>query len=81
MEEGFKKMNKEQLEEKKKKLEIEINEYNNGINIEKMKINKYKEENERKQHNYTPFIFELLKTMSQQGILQEKYKEIIDEQK
>ena len=79
--EEFNKMNKEQLEERKKKIEIEINEYNNGINIEKMKINKYKEENERKQHNYTPFIIELLKIMGEQGILQEKYKEIINAQK
>lgn len=79
--EELNKMNKEQLEEKKKKIEIEINEYNNGINIEKMKINKYKEENERKQHNYTPLIFELLKIMGEQGILQEKYNEIIEEQK
>ena len=52
-------MNKEQLEEKLKNIELEINECNNGINIEKMKMNKYKEENEKRQHNYVPIIFEI----------------------
>ena len=74
------KMNKEQLEENLKKIELEINECNNGINIEKMKINKYKEESERKQHNYTPFIFELLKIMAQNNILGEIYQQNINEQ-
>ena len=64
-------MSKDQLEEKLKNIEFEINECNNGINIEKMKMNKYKEENERRQHNYVPFIFELLKQMSEKGIINE----------
>ena len=62
-------MNKDQLEEKLKSIELEINECNNGINIEKMKMNKYKEENEKRQHNYVPLIFELLKHMSEKGII------------
>jgi ubiquitin carboxyl-terminal hydrolase L5 len=73
-------MNKEQLEEKLKKIESEINECNNGINIEKMKINKYKEENEKRQHNYVPLIFELLKIMDEKGILQEEYNKELYEQ-
>ena len=38
-------MNKEQLEQKLEKIEKEINDCNNGINIEKMKNNKKKEDN------------------------------------
>ena len=68
-------MNKEQLEEKLKNIELEINECNNGINIEKMKMNKYKEENEKRQHNYVPIIFELLKQMSEQDIINELLSE------
>ena len=68
-------MNKEQLEEKLKNIEFEINECNNGINIEKMKMNKYKEENEKRQHNYVPIIFELLKQMSEQDIINELLSE------
>ena len=79
--EGLKEMNKDELEKKLKKLEIEINECNNGINIEKMKINKYKEENERRQHNYNPLIFELLKIMGENNILQEVYQQEYNEQK
>lgn len=73
-------MNKEQLEEKLKKVESEINECNNGINIEKMKMNKYKEDNEKRQHNYVPLIFELLKIMDEKGILQEEYNQALYEQ-
>ena len=79
--EELKEMNKDQLEEKLKKIDIEINECNNGINIEKMKINKYKEENERRQHNYNPLIFELLKIMGENNILQEVYQETYNEEK
>jgi len=74
-------MNTEQLKEKLQKIEIEIEESNNGINIEKMKINKYKEENEKRQHNYTGFIFELIKMMGEKGIFQEVYKKSLNEQK
>jgi len=68
-------LNNEQLDERLKKIELEINECNNGINIEKMKMNKYKEENERRQHNYVPFIFEMLKIMNEQGIIKELYEQ------
>ena len=73
-------MNKEQLEDKLKNIELEIEECNKGINIEKMKINNYKEENERRQYNYNPLIFELLKIMGENGILQEAYQQALNEQ-
>ena len=73
-------MNKEQLEEKLEKIEKEINDCNNGINIEKMKNNKYKEEKERREHNYNPLIFELLKIMSENGIIEETYKQSLNEE-
>ena len=65
------------LEEKIKKIELEINECNNAINIEKMKNNKYKEENERRQFNYTPFILEILKIMGENNIISEVYQQQI----
>ena len=65
------------LEEKIKKIESEINECNNAINIEKMKNNKYKEENERRQFNYTPFILEILKIMGENNIISEVYQQQI----
>ena len=74
-------MNKEQLEKKLEKIETEINDCNNGINIEKMKINKYKEEKERRQFNYNPLIFELLKIMGENGIIKEAYNQTFNEQK
>ena len=77
--EEYNEMNKEQLKEKLKHLEMELKECENGINIEKMKINKYKEENERRQYNYTPLIFELLNIMGQNGILQNAYNELLTE--
>ena len=42
------------------------------------RVKKYKEENERRQFNYIPFIFELLKTMAEKGELEENYKEAFD---
>ena len=74
-------MNKEQLEKRLEKIEKEINDCNNGINIEKMKINKYKEEKERRQFNYNPLIFELLKIMGENGIIKEAYNQTFNEQK
>ena len=74
-------MNKEQLEKRLEKIETEINDCNNGINIEKMKINKYKEEKERRQFNYNPLIFELLKIMGENGIIKEAYNQTFSEQK
>ena len=45
------------------------------IEDEKEKVNKYRRENERRQHNYIPLIFELLKIMNEKGKLEEVYNE------
>ena len=75
--EELKGLDKGLLEKKIKKIELEINECNNAINIEKMKNNKYKEENERRQFNYTPFILEILKIMGENNIISEVYQQQI----
>ena len=58
-------------------LEFENMIQSNKINIqdEEEKINKFKLENERRQHNYIPLIFELLKLMSEKGNLEDIYNE------
>lgn len=43
------------------------------IQNENMKIMAYKEENRRRQHNYIPLIFELLKIMAEKGSLEDTY--------
>ena len=75
--EELKGLDKGLLEEKIKKIELEINECKNARNIEKMKNNKYKEENERRQFNYTPFILEILKIMGENNIISEVYQQQI----
>ena len=54
-------------------LEDLISHYNNNIKEEDMKFNRYKTENERRQHNYIPLIFEMLKNMSGENMLEEIY--------
>lgn len=73
--EEFNHMNKDQLKEKLELIILKIKENDNKIKSEEFKMNKYKEENERRQHNYIPFIFELLKIMGEKGVLEETYKE------
>ena len=51
-----------------------ITNYDNLIKEEEMKFNRYKVENERRQHNYIPLIFELLKNMSEKNILEEMFE-------
>ena len=55
-------------------LEDLISHFDNNNKDENMKFNRYKVENERRQHNYIPLIFELLKSMSQENILEEIYE-------
>ena len=78
--EEFNKMNKEQLNERLKSINFNIKENENIIQMEQNKMKKYKEENERRQHNYIPFIFELLKTMGEKGVLEEAYQQALEEQ-
>ncbi len=76
--EEYNKMNKEQLESTLKDFESLIKNNSQTIKDEEYRVNKYKEENERRQFNYIPFIYELLKTMAEKGELEENYKEAYD---
>ena len=76
----FNHMNKEQLNVRLVEINNKIKENDNIIKIEQNKMNKYREENERRQHNYIPFIFELLKIMGEKGVLEETYKEALEEE-
>ena len=51
------------------------------IQDEEEKINKFKLENERRQFNYIPLIFELLKTLAEKGKLSDMYNEACEEKK
>ena len=73
--EEYNKMNKEQLESTLKDFESLIKNNSQTIKDEEYRVNKYKEENERRQFNYIPFIYELLKTMAEKGELEENYNE------
>lgn len=76
--EEYNKMNKEQLESTLKDFESLIKNNSQTIKDEEYRVNKYKEENERRQFNYIPFIYELLKTMAEKGELEENYNEAYD---
>ena len=76
--EEYNKMSKEQLESTLKDFENLIKNNSQTIKDEEYKVSKYKEENERRQFNYIPFIYELLKTMAEKGELEENYKEAYD---
>ena len=78
--EEFNHMNKDQLNERLNNIIFKIKENDNIIKIEQMKKDKYKEENERRQHNYIPFIFELLKIMGEKGVLEQAYQEAYEEE-
>ena len=73
--EEYNKMNKEQLESTLKDFESLIKNNSQTIKDEEYKVSKYKEENERRQFNYIPFIYELLKIMAEKGELEENYNE------
>ena len=76
--EEYNKMDKKQLENSLKEFESLIK--NNLLTLadEESRVKKYKEENERRQFNYIPFIFELLKIMAEKGELEESYKEAFE---
>jgi ubiquitin carboxyl-terminal hydrolase L5 len=67
-------MSKENLENCLKEINNQISKSDLIISDEEEKIKKYKEENERRQHNYIPLIFEILKIMSENGTLEETYE-------
>lgn len=76
--EEYNKMNKEQLENTLKDFENLIKNNSQTIKDEEFRVKKYKEENERRQFNYIPLIYELLKTMAEKGQLEENYTEAYD---
>ena len=78
--EEYNKMDKKQLEISLKDFENLIKNNAQSIKDEEYRVNKYKEENERRQFNYIPFIFELLKVMAEKGELEENYNEAYDKQ-
>ena len=69
----YNKLNKEDLEKSLKDFNEMIQTNKIIIQDEEEKINKFKLENERRQFNYIPLIFELLKLMSEKGSLSEIY--------
>ena len=76
--EEYNKMDKKLLENSLKEFERLIK--NNLLTLadEESRVKKYKEENERRQFNYIPFIYELLKIMAEKGELEESYKEAFE---
>ena len=76
----FNNMNKEQLNLQLENINLQIKVKDETIKEENFKIQKYKEENERRQHNYIPLIFELLNIMGEKGILQQAYNEAVEEE-
>ncbi len=78
--EEYNKMNKEQLQNSLKNFDSYIKENLQTIKDEEDRVKKYKAENERRQFNYIPFIYELLKTMAEKGQLDENYKEAYDKE-
>ncbi len=73
-------MDKATLQNSLKEFELLIKDNSQMIKDEEYKVNKYKEENERRQFNYIPFIYEILKIMAEKGELEENYKEEYDKE-
>ena len=73
--EEYNKMDKSSLENCLKEFELLIKDNSQIIKDEEYKVIKYKEENERRQFNYIPFIYELLKIMAEKGELEENYND------
>ena len=78
--EEYNKMDKKDLENSLKDFETSIKNNLQTIQDEEYRVKKYKEENERRQFNYIPFIYELLKIMAEKGELEENYKEAYDKE-
>ena len=78
--EEYNKMDKATLQNSLKEFELLIKDNSQMIKDEEYKVNKYKEENERRQFNYIPFIYEILKIMAEKGELEENYKEAYDKE-
>ena len=77
--EEYNNMSKEQLENSLKDFDNMIKNNEMTIKDEEIKVKKFREENERRQFNYIPFIYELMKTLAEKGQLDDMYKEAYDE--
>ena len=77
--EEYNNMSKEQLENSLKDFDNMIKNNEMTIKDEEIKVKKFREENERRQFNYIPFIYELMKTLAEKGRLGDMYKEACDE--
>ena len=77
--EEYNKMTPEQLQNSLKDFENMIKNNEMTIKDEEFKVKKFREENERRQFNYIPFIFELMKTLAEKGKLDDMYKDACDE--
>ena len=77
--EEYNNMSKEQLENSLKDFDNMIKNNEMTIKDEEIKVKKFREENERRQFNYIPFIYELMQTLAEKGKLSEMYKEACDE--
>jgi ubiquitin carboxyl-terminal hydrolase L5 len=77
-------MDKEMLEKSVKEYDEMLLSNKLILNSEKEKLEIYRIENDRRRHNYIPFIFEVMRIMAEKGKLKEKYdkaKETINEKK
>ena len=72
-------MTKEQLENSLKDFDNMIKNNELTIKDEEIKVKKFREENERRQFNYIPFIYELMKTLAEKGRLGDMYNEACEE--
>ena len=69
-------------------MQASLSEIEQSINNQEVKIQsevernqKWKVENERRKHNYVPFIFELLEQMAKKNMLETIFKEAVDKKK
>ncbi len=76
-------LNQDELHAKLFEIDDNVSHLNMAISEEDYKFQRYKVnainnlqvENERRQHNYIPLIFELLKNMAEKNILEDVYNE------
>ena len=76
----LKELSKDKQEEVFKNLYDKKDFFENMIKDEERKRELCREENVRRQHNYIPLIFEMLKEMSEAGTLEENYKKALEEE-